>query len=132
MDPRALLPKTFAALDGMLKSGAIRADDWLPIDRAMRESLLNGMARRVVEVGKRNGAPLSDQARRNDVYRDKAPHKVAAHSAVDTAKDSGALTPQPCERCGATEDIHAHHADYSKPLEVEWLCRRCHKQEHAA
>ena len=24
----------------------------------------------------------------------------------------------------------AHHRDYSKPLEVEWLCRPCHDDEH--
>jgi hypothetical protein len=29
-------------------------------------------------------------------------------------------------------DIHAHHEDYSKPLEVVWLCAWCHKQRHRA
>src|ERR1700722_19832084 len=30
----------------------------------------------------------------------------------------GAVMKQPCEKCGATEDVQAHHEDYSKPLEV--------------
>jgi ribosomal protein S27AE len=45
------------------------------------------------------------------------------------AIESGKLTPQPCERCGAPETI-AHHPDYSKPFDVEWLCGPCHAEEH--
>ncbi len=45
--------------------------------------------------------------------------------------------PACCPRCGATpppnkggaRQIQAHHADYSKPLEVEWLCVKCHRAE---
>ena len=36
----------------------------------------------------------------------------------------------PCERCGATQFIDGHHDDYSKPNEVRYLCRRCHRQFH--
>jgi len=42
-----------------------------------------------------------------------------------------------CERCNVIErsedrksKIEAHHHDYSKPLDVEWICRRCHDEEH--
>lgn len=35
-----------------------------------------------------------------------------------------------CERCGAEGETHGHHADYSRPLDVEWLCRVCHGREH--
>lgn len=34
--------------------------------------------------------------------------------------------PQACERCGEAADVDAHHYDYARPLEVEWLCRPCH------
>lgn len=46
------------------------------------------------------------------------------------AKWKGRLIEDPCEKCGATADIHMHHDDYSKPLEVRWLCRGCHEIEH--
>lgn len=36
---------------------------------------------------------------------------------------------QPCEVCGSL-DTHRHHEDYSKPLEVRWLCQLHHKEVH--
>lgn len=40
-----------------------------------------------------------------------------------------------CAACGESPNallgrIEAHHADYSKPLEVIWLHRRCHLDHH--
>lgn len=35
-----------------------------------------------------------------------------------------------CSRCGDEGDIQAHHPDYDRPLEVEWLCVSCHVEEH--
>ena len=37
--------------------------------------------------------------------------------------------PEPCEVCGIPES-HAHHDDYSRPLDVRWLCEKHHKQLH--
>ena len=38
-----------------------------------------------------------------------------------------------CEQCGADHgDIHGHHDDYAKPLELRWLCRSCHIRLHIA
>lgn len=36
--------------------------------------------------------------------------------------------PDACEGCGDTDQKpQAHHYDYSRPLEVEWLCGTCHR-----
>ena len=37
---------------------------------------------------------------------------------------------RPCEQCGAP-NADRHHDDYDKPLEVRYLCRRCHIRHHA-
>lgn len=60
--------------------------------------------------------------------REKFPEKYAARQAVLIALRSGRLVRQSC-KCGKTI-TEAHHPDYSKPLEVEWLCGRCHRIEH--
>lgn len=41
----------------------------------------------------------------------------------------GKLQKLTCEHCGS-EDSQMHHEDYSKPLEVMWLCRICHMNLH--
>ncbi|MCK5601035.1 hypothetical protein KAR91_04145 [Candidatus Pacearchaeota archaeon] len=38
--------------------------------------------------------------------------------------------PLRCEKCNRKHKLTAHHEDYSKPLEVEWLCYECHGQRH--
>ena len=57
------------------------------------------------------------------------PANARAQCVVTYARKLGVLTPQPCA-CGVTK-TDAHHTDYSKPLDVTWLCRRCHRREHA-
>jgi len=43
----------------------------------------------------------------------------------------GMLTKVPCEKCGSPKS-QMHHPDYSKPLEIIWLCRPCHLALHRA
>ena len=73
-------------------------------------------------------------------------HKDRAHGAVRRALREGRLVkPRHCQSCGwlklekrvkgATVDwipapLEAHHVNYRKPLEVLWLCKRCHASHH--
>ena len=58
------------------------------------------------------------------------PVKRAAQVKVGNAIALGKLTKQPCEVCGSTKRVNAHHDDYSKPLEVRWLCPKHHSEWH--
>lgn len=51
-----------------------------------------------------------------------------AHWMIHEAVERGRLIrPSACEECGTAEvAIDAAHADYSKPLDVRWLCKPCH------
>lgn len=53
------------------------------------------------------------------------PEKKKAHGKVSYALKKGVIKKLPCEECGSTI-VDAHHDDYSKPLEVRWLCRQHH------
>lgn len=61
----------------------------------------------------------------------KNPSKKNAQMAIDAALRCGALVkPDVCYGCGkpATgRHLDAHHHDYGKPLEVVWLCKKCHR-----
>lgn len=62
-------------------------------------------------------------------WRQNNPIARKAHMIAGNAKRSGRLKPQPCAVCG-NEKVEMHHADYSKPLEVTWLCRKHHGEVH--
>lgn len=64
--------------------------------------------------------------------RETKPETVAAHHAVSEALACGVLVKQPCASCGSSQKLQAHHDDYSKPLEVRWMCCACHMLHHQA
>jgi len=91
--------------------------------------------RRVIRGGKQleyernyyanNPEPYINKAHR---YQAQYPGRVRAVSIVNNEISRGRLTRQPCEVCGAL--AQAHHNDYSKPLEVRWLCQTHHSRLH--
>jgi len=63
-------------------------------------------------------------------YRKANPEKYKAHNIVNNALRDGKLEKKGCEICGVLKKVHAHHDDYTKPLEVRWLCPKHHRQHH--
>lgn len=59
------------------------------------------------------------------------PDKYKARNAVNNALRDGRLVKESCQHCGTTDKVEAHHSDYSRPLDIEWVCFRCHREvEH--
>lgn len=65
-----------------------------------------------------------------DNHRDRIRVAKRAGEAVRRAIRRGSLVrPDVCSRCGNSGvPIEAAHKDYSKPLDIVWLCRPCHRQ----
>ena len=59
-------------------------------------------------------------------WRAADPRRMRAHNAVIR----NLINPGKCEKCGIEGKAHGHHPDYDKPLDVMWLCPKCHVREH--
>jgi hypothetical protein len=75
----------------------------------------------------------------NHFYRGGPKAESLAQSRLEKAVAKGVIVrPESCDSCGeipprmkdGRSAIQGHHPDYSKPLEVRWLCQRCHHKEH--
>lgn len=63
---------------------------------------------------------LSDEDRR----------RANARAYLNVYVRRGKVQRGPCSRCGTTKNVHGHHEDYDRPLDVIWLCARCHRLRH--
>lgn len=97
-----------------------------PKERASRLQLMKDYAKTD------RGREISNRAKRG--YANRYPGRAKANMALGNALRDGRVTRDPCHCCGAAE-VEGHHADYSRPLDVTWLCVEHHNQlhtEHAA
>lgn len=76
---------------------------------------------------------------KNHFYRGGPKAVHAAQNKLEKAIQRGQVTrTDTCEECGEAPPpfrdgrtaIQAHHDDYTKPLEVRWLCQPCHHRWH--
>lgn len=63
-------------------------------------------------------------------WKQNNPNGYKAHNAVSNALRDGKLKKHPCLFCGS-DHVHTHHNDYLRPLDVVWLCAKCHARLHA-
>lgn len=74
----------------------------------------------------------------NHFYRGGKTASDTAHNLLETAiRKNIIIRKVVCEQCGdrptlkdGRTGIHAHHCDYNKPLDVMWLCQKCHHEWH--
>ena len=70
-------------------------------------------------------------AKHNQSMRARFPEKYKCRTYFGNAvRDGRILRPDSCSACGGKCIPQGHHADYSKPLDVQWLCRSCHGKLH--
>lgn len=75
------------------------------------------------------GGISKDNMHYKRLQEERYPERCAARRAVGNAIRKGQLVREPCKYCGDLPTV-GHHPDYSKPLDVVWLCRPCHRAEH--
>ncbi len=100
------------------------------LDECKREwCCRNAVAMR--EIGRRHYKRHAEEIRAKKVlYSRENPDKVAARMAIKNALRRGDIEREPCEECGQP-DAHAHHDDYSRHMDVRWLCPTHHNRLHA-
>lgn len=69
-----------------------------------------------------------------DRWINRNPEARAAHVILNNAVRDGRIEkPDLCSCCGMftpSRMLHGHHHDYTKPLDVTWLCVFCHSAIH--
>ncbi len=55
--------------------------------------------------------------------------RYKAKEMIERLVNKGFIQRQPCTKCG-NGNSQGHHPDYSKPLEIVWLCQAHHSEEH--
>lgn len=64
-----------------------------------------------------------DTSLRKKLEPEKNRARSSLYYAVVTAK---VHPPDSCSMCDKREKLQAHHSDYTKPLDVVWVCQPCH------
>ncbi len=101
-----------------------------------RERYANDPERR--EIVKQRNKRLTDSGYRSRYmrkYRKNNPNeniKHRARQAIQRHLKKGLVeVPHRCNRCGGDGvKLEAHHYDYARPLEVDYLCSTCHSEWH--
>ena len=101
------------------------------IARVRRRRLTNPAVRAYDRDRAKTPARVAKATEITKKWRSEHPDAYRAQNAVNNAIRDGKIEKGPCEICGTTAHVHGHHKDYSRPLDVTWLCARCHHRLHA-
>jgi hypothetical protein len=88
----------------------------------------SGLSEKRAEAGRRGGLKAGESRRANAIQEPEEV-KLRARQLMARAISRGELLREPCSVCG-NQESQGHHTDYSKPLEVVWLCSQHHTEEH--
>ena len=105
---------------------ALRRPQYIAYEKS-RQNLPHRVSARKAYAKTENGK--QSKARAILKQRQLYPEKYKARIMVSNAIRDGKLISLPCVKCGENK-AHAHHEDYSKPLDVMWLCKKHHLERH--
>lgn len=79
------------------------------------------------------GVKISNLARRFNLSRQRVDQIVKPSHARARAMAAQKMNNEhhPCEVCGAPNAMK-HHDNYEEPLNIRWLCQKCHLVEHVS
>lgn len=93
-------------------------------NRLWKENNIERYRKRVREYKKENKEAVK---KRHYEYWKRYPEKYKATRTLNNAVNQGKIVkPTSCSLCGKEGHIEGHHYDYTKPLDVIWVCRKCH------
>ena len=56
--------------------------------------------------------------------------RLRARTTLNSAVKTGTVVkPDHCQHCLGSGKLTGHHHDYSRPLDVTWMCAPCHRKE---
>jgi hypothetical protein len=101
-------------------------EERLEVERSCREKKDRSAYHK--EYAAKNRGRIRENQKR---YRDKNKLKTLAQAKLHYHKSVGNIeVPDCCEMCEKFKPVEAHHYEYSKPLDVTWLCVTCHNKVH--
>ncbi len=74
--------------------------------------------------------PERDKENNRNWKRDNKLQCSARLKVMNEIRRGRMMRPTECEKCLKNCKPDAHHEDYCKPLEVQWLCKICHMHKH--
>lgn len=81
------------------------------------------------EYKKNNLEKCKEYARKNQKNNPLSSERLRVYYERNRAVKNGTLKVLPCSVCG-NKKTETHHPDYSKPLDVVWLCSKHHGEVH--
>lgn len=64
------------------------------------------------------------------IERRKSIKHLVRQSVIKAIGEGILVRPNRCSECTSVAFCEGHHDDYSKPLDVRWLCISCHQNHH--
>lgn len=95
--------------------------------RKRNKAKRNEYSAKYYETHKDDKAFKTNRNKRTLRYYYKNKEKAYARNIANKAIRTGKMEKKTnCECCGQETILEKHHFDYSKPLKVTWLCKKCH------